>query len=95
MGKISAKGLRWRANRLGDVPKGVSGLFIIFNDAEETFRIKEHTDILMGLREEWWMKNFPYFSWFETDPPEYRLELFDSLKEKSFRELWELNSLQN
>ena len=90
MGKIFAKGVRWDANQLNKVPEGVPGVFIIFNDAEETFIIKEHADIMMGLREGWWKKNFQYFTWFQTDPPEYRLELFELLKEKSFSDLQKL-----
>jgi len=90
-GSILSKGIKWSANRMKRVHGNKAGIFIIFDEDSKTAIVKENNDIIMGLRAEWWKKNFWYFSWFETSPPEYRFELLEELEGKSYEELWEFD----
>ena len=90
-GQIVAKGINWSANKLKHVPEDRPGVFIIFEEKSKSAIVMEHENIMIGLRNEWWKKNFWYFSWFVTSPPEYRLELAEELKNKSYDELWKFS----
>ena len=90
--RIVAKGIKWNSNRLKHVPDGKPGVFVIFDEESKSVKVMEHVDIKYGLRAEWWKKNFWYFSWFVTSPPEYRKELADKCCAMNFDELWGMSS---
>lgn len=86
MSKISAKGLRWSAGRINHVPRG-SGVVIVFNEEKKTFSAHTTDNMAQTLRAEWWKRNFWYFSWFVTEPPEHHVELKTKLEIMTFEEL--------
>jgi len=90
-GKVVAKGIKWSSNRIDKIPHGACGVYIIFNESNKSTIIKDCMDIQMTLREEWWKKNFWYFTWFATKPSEYRNELIEELRQKDYDELWNLS----
>lgn len=86
MGEITAKGVRWNAHRMDQVPKG-GGIFVVFNEATRTSEVHETDELLPDLRKQYWKRNFWFFSWFQTSPPEYRSELRARLEKLSYDEL--------